>query len=312
MEINHIKEEFLVLVNPNAGGRTGERDWDKISELLKNAGVSFYHKFTEHKNHAVDLVKSHIEKGFRKIIVVGGDGTMNEVVHGIFNQNLCQTNEITLGIIPVGTGNDWCRTFNISSNYSLAIRIIKDNKTTLQDIGHVTYYDSTVKSKRYFSNVAGIGFDAFVAKRVNKKREYKDIGKLEYFRTLLTSLLKTKFIRYKIMLDDSKFDDEVFSMSIGIGKFNGGGIMQLPNAITDDGLLDITIIKRVSKFTIIMLLRKLYDGTFIKNKRVHVFQAKKVKIETESPVYLETDGESLGHSPFEFGIEPRSLRVFVN
>lgn len=98
--------QWLVIVNPNAGRRKIERDWPEISALLSEAGFRFTSVFTECRNHAITLAEEHINRGFRDIIVVGGDGTMNEVVNGIFLQKSCPTTEITLGMVMVGTGND--------------------------------------------------------------------------------------------------------------------------------------------------------------------------------------------------------------
>jgi diacylglycerol kinase family enzyme len=109
------------------------------------------------------------------------------------------------------------------------------------------------------------------------------------------------------------FSGKVFSMSIGICKFNGGGMMQLPNAIADDGLFDITVIRKTTKLRIVTNIKNLYDGSFVNMPEVSLFTGKKITITAQpaNKLYLETDGESLGHSPLEFEIVPRSIRLFV-
>ena len=101
--------EWFVIVNPNAGKRKGEKDWLEIAAQLTAAGIEYASVFTEHRGHAVVLTRKYVENGYRNIIVVGGDGTLNEVVNGIFTQAHVPCEKITLAIIPVGAGNDWCR-----------------------------------------------------------------------------------------------------------------------------------------------------------------------------------------------------------
>ncbi len=100
-----------------------------------------------------------------------GDGTLNEVVNGVFTQNQCASQDIILGMIPVGTGNDWGRMFGIPLVYEGAVQLIKECKTMLHDIGMVTYYDGSRQEKRYFINIAGVGFEAEVIKKTNKQKK---------------------------------------------------------------------------------------------------------------------------------------------
>ena len=113
MNQNSDQKIWLVIVNPNAGNGKGKKDWDKISNYLKKENFQFEVKFTERKSNAIDIALEGIGAGFRKIITVGGDGTLNEVVNGVFPNNTCPTSDISLALIPVGTGNDWGRMFGI-------------------------------------------------------------------------------------------------------------------------------------------------------------------------------------------------------
>ena len=147
-------EEWFVIVNPNAGRRKGEKDWLEIAGHLTKAGIKFTNVFTEHKNHAVNLTRKYIEAGYKNIIVVGGDGTLNEVVNAVFLQKQYSSTDITLAMIPVGTGNDWCRMFGIPLNYKQAIGFITRGKTFVQDAGKVTFHSSDDLLKtRYFINI---------------------------------------------------------------------------------------------------------------------------------------------------------------
>ncbi len=301
--------EWFVIVNPNAGRRKGEKDWLEIARLLTEAGLSFTSVFTDAPNHAVKLSKKYIEAGFRKIIVVGGDGTLNEVINGIFCQKRFAPDEITIAMIPVGTGNDWGRSFNILPGYKQAIDIIARGRTFRQDIGKVTYTTDEKNHDRYFINMAGIGFDAIVAKKTNKQKREGKSGPFSYVINLFTSLLVFKSVVTNLIIDGKPVNEDIFSMSVAICQFNGGGMKQAPEAIADDGLFDITLITRVSRMTVIRNVTKLYDGSYVKLQQVKQFRGQVVKIESDPPLYLETDGESLGHTPMTFEIMPRCVTI---
>jgi len=123
MSVFNLNEKHLVIVNPNAGKGKGKKDWEKISGLLKKEGFSFEPVFTKQRHHAIELSRENIEKGYRKIIVVGGDGTLNEVLNGIFQQDRFKTTDITMGVITVGLGNDWGRMYGMPSEYADQIKL---------------------------------------------------------------------------------------------------------------------------------------------------------------------------------------------
>ena len=306
-------DKWMVIVNPRAGTGKGEKDWEKINEYLSHSGIQFETVTTKHREHALALTTKFIKKGFRKFIVAGGDGTLNEVVNGIFIQKNVPSEEILVAMIPVGTGNDWCRMFNIPFDYEKAVEIIEKEETFLQDIGIVNYYQSGKQKQRYFINVAGMGYDAIVAAKTNKDKERGRGGVLTYLKNLLSSLMFYKFSQVKMTIDGDNegCNCKTFSISVGICKYNGGGMMQLPNAIADDGLFDITLIKKLSRFAVIKQIKNLYDGSFIDHPKVETLRAKTLKIESEPLINLEVDGESLGYSPFQFEIIPKSLRVLI-
>jgi YegS/Rv2252/BmrU family lipid kinase len=307
-----MSDKWFIIVNPNAGKKKGKQDWPGITRLLAEAGIEYLSFFTEHRGHAIELTKKYVRAGFRKIIVVGGDGTLNEVVNGIFSQKHVEPSGIVLAMIPVGTGNDWCRMFHIPHDYEAAIRVIKENKQFVQDTGIMEYIDHEGnKAKRYFVNIAGMGFDAMVAEKTNKD---KDLGKgnpLSYYINIFTSLFSFQITKTKIITDDHEFKAEVFSMTAAIGQFNGGGMKQAPNACPDDGLLDLTIIRKIGKFKVIRNVINLLDGSFTKLPEVSEFRTSNILIESTPELYAETDGESMGKSPFRFSILPRSLNIVV-
>ena len=160
-------------------------------------------------------------------------------------------------------------------------------------------------------NMAGMGFDALVAHKVNQDKERHQTSKAVYIKNLVTSLIESQSQPYKIVIDDKKIKEDIFSMCVGIGKYNGGGMMQAPNAVPDDGIFDITLIRKISKTDVITNVKNLYDGSFVSHLSVALMRGQEIYIEAPKKVSLEADGESLGYPPFEYEILPRSLCVIV-
>ena len=133
-------QRWIVIVNPKAGSGRGLKDWPIISNQMYNSGLDFTCLFTEHKYHAVELTVKAINDGFRNIVAVGGDGTIHEVVNGIFIQKVVPTTDISLAVIPAGTGNDWIRMYGISKTYSEAVRSLVEKRTILQDVANVYFF----------------------------------------------------------------------------------------------------------------------------------------------------------------------------
>lgn len=313
IKLQPLNDRWIVIINPNAGVHKGARDAPGICEIFAREGFDHECVYTEGRGHAIQIAKEKIEQGIRNIAVAGGDGTLNEVLNGIFAQKACDPLEISLGMVPVGTGNDWCRMFGIPFDYSSAVKILKQKKTFLQDVGLVSYYKNDVPVSRYFMNVAGMGYDALVAKKTNLLKERGHGGPLAYFYFIFTGLYQYKFMDAVIRVDEKTvFDGSLFSLNVGICKYNGGGMMQVPYAIPDDGLLDVTLIKKASKMFVIRNSRKLYDGSHINLEPVKTFKGKTVEITSPGKIYLEADGESLGHSPFRFEILQQKLKVIIS
>jgi len=308
-------DKYLVVVNLHAGSKKGERDWPEIKKLLEEAGFDMHIVFTEYRNHALMMAKELIEKeGYKKIIVVGGDGTFNEVVNSVFKQNRYRSMEIQVGLVTVGTGNDWSRMYEIPETYKEQVEILKKGQFILQDIGVVKYKYATEDDNRYFANIAGMGYDALVAKKTNVMKQKGRGGAVIYLLNLISGLFQYKNTLLEIEADGKKiFSGKIFSMSIGICKYNGAGMMQLPFAIPDDGLFDVTVIRKTSKYRIIKNIKNLYDGSFINMHEVETFRGKNFTIRATPPhkLFLETDGESLGHSPLDFEVIPRSAKFTV-
>jgi YegS/Rv2252/BmrU family lipid kinase len=304
-----VHDSWFIIVNPNAGNGKGKKDWDRISGLLEKNGVSFETKFTERKGHAIEFARGSTRAGFRKIVSVGGDGTLNEVVNGIFTQDNCSPKEVSIGMIPVGTGNDWGRMFGIPMVYEGAVKVLKENKTMLHDIGLISFYNRNIQDKRYFINIAGLGFEALVVRKTNRQKDKGRSNRAIYFYNLLSSLFSYKKVISEITIDGKSSQCNVFSVNVGNGRYCGGGMRQTPDAMPDDGLLDITVIRDMSRIEVIKSLKLLYDGTILSHPLVDGYRCNNLKVTSNSVMFAEADGESLGHTPIEFSIIPAAINI---
>ena len=303
------KSNWIAIVNTAAGGGRTKKDWPLIAQILQREGIRYEPYFTDRRLHASIIARNKIKEGYSKIIVVGGDGTMNEVINGVFAQKRILTTEVMLGMISVGTGNDWARTFNIPSDYEGAVRTIKEQKTFIQDAGLVNYRKNGKEWKRYFINIAGMGFGARVVERANRSKEKGKSGPMLYFYNILFSLIQYRSKKAVIEIDGTSYNRKIFSLNVGIGKYNGGGMIQVPHAIADDGLYSITLIKKIGKLNVIANMKKLYNGKITQHSKVETYMARSVQIDGSALLKVETDGESLGHGPVSFEIIPRCVTV---
>lgn len=306
------KNKWFVVVNPNAGNRKIKRDWPRIKKLLDASCLDFDYVHTEYALHAFSLTRDAIARGYRNFVAMGGDGTFNEVVNGFFTQQDVDVAKLKIGLVPVGTGNDWGRMFQIPEDYKKAIDLICEDKTFVQDVGQISYFDNGEMKVRYFANVAGMGFDALVAQKTNRQKAEGKGNALAYMYNLFTGLFEYKPAINDVFVDGKKFVFNTFSISVGICRYNGGGMMQLPDAMPDDGLLDMTVIKKIGLGTLLAQLRNLYTGTFIKHPKVATFRARNIRIHCHRRGFMmEADGESLGESPFEINITPLALTTII-
>ncbi|MGK0447258.1 MAG: diacylglycerol kinase family enzyme, partial [Polaribacter sp.] len=148
-----MSNSWFIIANPTAGNRKFSKHWKEIQQLLNNNKIDFSYAFTQFSKHEIELVSAAIQQGFRNIISIGGDGTLHHVVNGVMLQRYVKTSDITIAVIPLGTGNDWIKTYNIPCNIKKAVEIIHQNKIISQDIGVLETENKTIS---YFNNVAGL------------------------------------------------------------------------------------------------------------------------------------------------------------
>ena len=301
------------IVNPKAGNGLGVKDWPIISQKLTEQGFKFKQFITESKYHAIELAKSAVAEGFRTIISVGGDGTLHEIVNGILLQNVVPATDVTIGVIPVGSGNDWGRSYNYPKGYDAVIELIKRGVTKIQDVAKVTYLNGKETLSRYMMNIGGVGFDAAVCREFEKLKAKGLGGKRLYIRGLLTAFFGNNTTSYKIIADDKLFfEGKVFSLALGIGKYSGGGMLQTPDALMDDGFVDLTVIKKTPKLNVIRHLPKVFSGKLYDVKSVisHT-KFQKVEIISQPDNIVEVDGEVLCTTPLTIEVIPQAIKVLV-
>lgn len=303
---------WIAVINPNAGGGKVAREWPILSNMLKDRGFSFEEMFTTHRYHAVELVIYALKRGFRSFISVGGDGTLHEIVNGIFYQKDVPVEEVTLAVLPAGSANDWTRMYRIPKDYDKAIETILEGRTVCQDVARIEYSQAGVRNSRYMVNVAGVGLDANICHRCNTAKNKGKSGDLAYVKAAFKALVGRTSNPTKVVVDGrSFFSGKMFSIAFGIGKYSGGGMMQVPDAVPDDGLVNVMVARKVSKLKFLLLFRQLFKGTIYGIKEVSHCSASKVRVISRRPDRVEIDGEVVGTTPITLEVLPKALRVVV-
>ena len=311
--MNHkTTDKWYIILNPTAGNGAVKIKWPKIVQLLDKNNIPYQTVETKNPGHAIDLAQQAIEDGFRKIIAVGGDGTNNEVVNGICRQKTVPSNTITYALLPVGTGNDWIKTHRIPKNFDLWIDKLISCNTTFQDVGYVVYQREGKQQSRYFANVAGMAYDAYIAKASEENRN-KMGNRLFYLYLVFTCLFKYDLRPARITFDGETLEDHFYTINIGICKYSGGGMQFVPHAIPDDGKLALTIIRPMSKLGVMLKTPYMYSGKIAKLKEVSTHQVENIKIEplNGKATLVEVDGEYLGEAPAEYKILKRALKIVI-
>jgi YegS/Rv2252/BmrU family lipid kinase len=300
-----LPNSWFLIVNPNSGTGNFQNSWKTIQECLNEQEVNYSYSFTQYPKHEIQLVEEAIQQGFRKIISVGGDGTLHHVLNGMMRQRYTNSSEIKLGVIPLGTGNDWIKTYDIPTDIKKAIQIVMNEQTDFQDVGLIEFEES---KKEYFINMAGIGYDGYV---VNKLRALKKFGSIAYLLSGLQGLLFYKKSNYRIEINNQRVEEKCLMVLFGICQYSGGGMQMTRDPNPKDGLLDVTIAKNFSFFDLILNLPKLYNGKIVNHQKVENFKVSSLRITDKSKLtsYIEADGELIGKGSLMVSILPKAIQV---
>lgn len=294
------------IVNPHsASGKTGKL-WDDLAPRL--GGIDT--RFTSAPNHATALARELLSAGYERIVSVGGDGTVNEVVNGFFDKGEPVRPGAVLALLPLGTGSDFQRSLGIS-DITHAIELVRGNAPAREtDLGRIRYVaHEGGERERYFANVVSFGMGGEVA--TGAKNFLKAVGgKVAFiystFRVFFSYSAKTA----SITLDGRDIGSHtITNVAIGNGRYHGGGMHVCPRALLDDGELEVTVIDRLSMFELARDLHVLYSENLYKHPKTHHFRARHFRAESYERVSVEVDGEALGVLPLEITIVPKALRV---
>ena len=285
-----METDHAIIYNPTAGkAKKTAEDIEYMIKCLDDLKVSYKLFETEYEGHAIELATHLAKEGYR-VIGAGGDGTCNEVLHGVISSNtgsLC-------GFVPMGSGNDIPAVVGIKPDIKRACEIISEGHTGKVDVGLATTDEGV---KRFFVGVGSQRFDAEVARRSNENKEKN------YNMIILKALFAWKSREIKVIMDDDTYEGMANLAAVGNGGAYGGGMYICQEAKVDDGLFNISIVD-IGKFKLLLQFRRMYDASLIPHPNVHTFQSKKVRIEMKNPeddpYNCQVDGEVLGILPVTY------------
>jgi len=296
---------WFVVVNPKAGSGKAKALWGKIKNALEAAGLVFDYALSEYAGHETVLSRAAVLSGYAQIISVGGDGTIQKVVAGVYSQEKFSPKLIVIGVVACGTGNDWIKTHNIPLDYKKAVQVIVNKKVKAQDLGKIQVSGKKNKTL-YFINYAGAGFDCFVLSRLYL---YKRFGAFSYFFCAIVNFMRFKNLKITVVLDSTTVETNVFLLGIGLCSFTGGGMRLTKNADPFDGFFDITIAQDFTKFDILRNLPRLFNGELFKDRKVFTCRSKKIQVMSRNGAVLsQADGEILEKGLLNYSIVPEGFR----
>lgn len=276
--------KWFIVVNPAASGGGAGSSWPETRQMLERTGLEFNHALTDGPAITSALTIRAVSEGYGGVAVFGGDGTLSTVGAVL---STFETPPV-LASIPAGSGNDWIRSLGIPQDTTEAAALLKQGCTRTVDTG-VCIIDGVRKP---FINSAGIGFDALVLKRTLALRKLLPLKKAGYLVSLFIAALWPPRFRATVLADGKPFHSgRYFSLTIGVGRFSGGGMILSPTAVIDDGMLDAVRIAPVGFFTIAANIGRIFNGTLMKMKQAMGVRGASITVIPEGIVLLELDGE---------------------
>ena len=293
-------------MNPaSAGGSTGRR-WPEIAHRAAALGLPGDALISEEPGQLTALAAQAVEGGAELLVVVGGDGSVNEVVNGVAGSRGVQ-----VALIPRGTGWDFARTFGIPRDLDRAVAIALEATVRELDLGRATYRAwAGAEAHAYFANVASAGISGAIAQRANEASKALG-GKISYYWSTLAVFARWQTGEMQVSVDDETRSGKMIDAMVANGRFLGGGMMMLPEAEPDDGLFDVLLIGDVTKRDLAFTLPKSYRGKHLPHPRLEVLRGRVVTVDAPEPLPIEIDGEQPGTTPARFEVVPRALWLRV-
>jgi len=292
--------KFSVIANPTAGKLKGRYYTEQLKIKFDEKKVPYEIFFTEGVGHA-SILAEKISRRQNKIVIVGGDGTINEVVNGIMRSG----SDAILGIVPAGSGNDLVKGLGIGEKIRNSISTILGERTRTIDVGKC--------NDRFFINIMGVGFDASVGARMHelRMRSKKKRGGSFYNKALFHTIFHFRSIGLEIDIDDGKFIDRYFLVSIANGTTFGGEFVIAPMADLSDGHLTAVCIRDFSKLRFFWHLPKVKKGMILDLPEVEYIPCKRLTINSDKAIPAQLDGEYYCNDRFEIEVVPSRIEMLV-
>ncbi len=304
--------KVMFVVNPLSGGGRTNKQWQKVESMLRKKNYSFDVQITRGPMHACQITSDALKNGYDHIIAVGGDGTINEVVNGFFQNADAQKHEAALSVLSMGTGSDFARILPISTGFEYAEKLLTDCEEEFCDVirADFTAWDDSPQT-RYLINVADVGVGCETCIRLNDKSKV-----MGGFSTFLINFLGVVFSfrspEFTVEVDGELFYSGKSSLvAINNGKYFGGGVMIAPLAQIDDGRMDITLLKDANTLDFLLSLPSAYKGKHLSHPKIMLKQGKQVKISSPVKVGLEMDGETPGMVDVIFEVLPSAIKLLI-
>jgi diacylglycerol kinase (ATP) len=308
-----VARRISFIVNPNsANGATG-REWPYILDRARDRLGSFEVNTTSGPGDATGLARRAALSGVDVVVCVGGDGTLNEVVNGIMDEDRPLKPDIMVGFIPRGTGCDFVKSISIPKDLDRALENILSSRSCFIDLGKLTYQDyESQTSVRYFHNVASFGLGGEVDERVNRTTKVFG-GFISFIWATLIGILcyEKKSIRLQV---DDHFDQEVNTWNIAVanGQYHGGGMWVAPGANLSDGLFQLTVIGDMNIAQVFWNLPRLYNGKIYEHKKVTKLTGRRIAASSSQSVLIDMDGEQPGRLPVSIEIVPSAIHIICD
>ena len=292
--------KILVIYNPHAGGERARRLLPAIRRYLAEKDVAAEFLLTEARGHAMTIAESSDFAPFDAVVAAGGDGTLFEVLNGYLRNP--GAHKPALGLIPNGTGNAFMKELGLrKSDWRQAIDIIARDQSRAVDVGRLRAQGQTW----HFLNTVGMGFIADIAATAAR---LKWLGNFAYTLAVLIRLPRLKAQTLKLDIDGTRVEREGVFVEVANSSYTGTSFLIAPKARLDDGLLDVVLLRRISRIGLLRLFRTVYDGSHIRDPHVEYLQARSISVVEAVPGQLVPDGEILGVSPASFECLPGAVR----
>jgi diacylglycerol kinase (ATP) len=306
---DHAARRLHVIVNPVSGNGKTRRTWPTIDRRLRRLGYDVDFRMTESGGDGFRLGRQAIEAGVDEVVVVGGDGTLNEVVNGLFAASHGEPPPVILSVLPSGTGRDFSRSIGLKS-FDHALETLGNGRVAAIDVGRVDYQGEDGVQSRYFVNAGDVGIGAETAALLNRSSKVLG-GMISYFVGAARTIFRFKGKHARIELDGEVVHDDGLAMiCFANGCYHAGGMLMAPDASLQDGKFDVLILRDVPKYKLLFsLLPSVYFGRHISHPDVSHYLGTSIRITAADPLLFEVDGEQPGTTDISVEIQPGALRI---